>query len=211
MPGFTAHFQNRGIALVAAVVLLVAGILGVSLLASRSSSPSIILSRQQRAYVGRFLPGSGNYTRIVFHDRTLRATPATFYYSPTIVADRMLAEYVRSRVREDVSVEIARDVPPAVNVATPSHLEAPVAAVFHGGVVYIEILSQRWRHLGGTQISEVIPAVYVYGDPAVVRGPVLLTEAAPGDVPCQSYCRSAEQTFNAVRGRIDLILRNVTD
>jgi hypothetical protein len=209
MAGITDLFQNRRIGPVWSAGLVVFAVLGAPLLASCSSSSSAVLSNEQSAYVARFLSGSGNYTRIVFHDRTMRATPTSFYYSPTIAADRMLAEYVRSRVREDVSVEIARDVPPAIDIATYPPGSSPPARLYHNGIVYIEIIAQRWRHLDGTQISEVIPAVHVYGNAAVIKGPILLTEPAPGDVPCQSYCRSAQQTFDAVRGRIDLILRNV--
>jgi hypothetical protein len=170
------------------------------------------MTREQEDYVRRFLNGTGIYARIYVQDRLLDRTSGTvLQYSPDVGADRILIEYVRNRIRDNVGFSAIQSVPPATEGIPSGPGHEGILRQYPSGVVYISIANERWRHIPGTQISEVVPGVAISGDPASTGvHHAFLTESAPGDVPCRPYCRTAEETFAAVRGRIDLILRNVS-
>jgi hypothetical protein len=77
-----------------------------------------------------------------------------------------------------------------------------------GGVAYIAIHYLLGPRIAGTPDYEQLPLISFYGDPFSTGRATTLREYAPGDVPCRPYCRTGEEIFNAVKGSIDLILRN---
>lgn len=162
-------------------------------------------------YVRKYLPGTGRYTSVTVGNRLL-APNAEIVLSvvPPAGADALLSDYVRSGLLPHVAFA---EVPFAPNPAPgyPSDTdEEPLLREYPPGVLYLFIAEKARRSIAGTHIQETIPALAVSGDPISLGvHHALLDAPAPGDVPCSPACRTAEQAFAAVLGRVNLVLRNV--
>jgi hypothetical protein len=170
------------------------------------------MTPEQEGYVRRHLRGTGRYSRIIVQDQSVRVPTFETYETPRTDGEHLLATYIRDWVRADVPVEAVRDAPQAEEeMGDPVPSAPPRRArlrVFPIGVAIIALAYEHGPRIPGTANHWPHPYVRFYGDPASTGGFVTLKEYAPGDIPCRPYCRTGEQIFNSVKGRIDLILRN---
>lgn len=161
-------------------------------------------------YASLFVPGPGVYTSVIVQDWTLRDISGELVRAvPSRGADTLVADYIRRSIRPSVNfLRTAEIPPPTIGIpARPGSEGRPVPA--KKGVIHIEIVHLLRRDEGGGPAGSV-PQVGIWGDPDQVGvHHVLLDRPAPGDIPCPGHCRTADQAFAAVKGRIDIIIRNI--
>lgn len=171
---------------------------------------SLPLTSEEQAYVRRYLAGVGKLRRVVIEDRLLRYADATpiLRDSPTLAVDGLAARYLAESVPPGFSVERTRHIPPPYR-GTPVEGRRGEAVAFPPDAAFLKIFDVKWRRRSDTNIVESIPAIAFYGGRAAVPAHyVELLEPAPGDIPCQEYCRTAEEALLAIRGRLRLIARD---
>lgn len=169
------------------------------------------MTSEQDAYVRQFLNGTGLYSRLIVQDRSI---PSPFFpaeVSPRTDADRLLLAYIRESVRPEVAVEAVRDAPPAVDMGYPGNSSyVPEKIKFPAGLGIVALNYRLGPRISGTPDSEWHPFIAFYGDPVCTGGGrVRLSEPAPGDLLLPPRRPTGEEIFASVRGRLDLILRNV--
>lgn len=161
-------------------------------------------------YARRFLPGPGLYTSVIVQDWTLRDPSGEMVRAlPSRRADTLVADYIRKSIRPSVDFVLTAEIPPPTvgTPARPGREGRPVAA--KKGVVHISLV-HLVRPDGGDGTAGSVPQVGIWGDSDQIGAHhLLLDRPAPGDVPCHPYCRTAEEAFAAVKGRIDIIIRNI--
>jgi hypothetical protein len=165
----------------------------------------------EEEYVAKHLGGTGQYTSVTVGNRLLGSNAALVLNAlPSAGADALLSQYVRTRLLPHVTFAEVCSVPSPTPGYPADNGEKPLLRKYPPGVLYLFIGEKMRRAIPGSRVHESIPALAAAGDP-VTLGPhhVLLDEPAPGDVPCSPACRTAEQAFASVRGRVDLVLRYV--
>jgi hypothetical protein len=167
--------------------------------------------QEAEAYVRTYLNGTGTFHHLVMADRLLgRAdTRRTLEGAPTLAVDRLAGDYVASRLSPGVQLERKRSLPPP-HEGYPAGGTLGGQVQFPSGTVYLVIFNAKLKRRANSDIVDLVPAVALYGDAkAIGAHAVQLTVPAPGDKPCPEYCTSAEQAFDSIRGRLDLIIRKV--
>lgn len=204
---------RRYVPLLGLVVLTVTGLpsCAESKSSNEAETKSMATTPDEKAYVRQYLNGTGVFHRLVVQDRLLRLSDprSALEGAPSLGVDRLAGDYLTSKLSTGVVIERLKNLPPPT-VGYPREGTAGGPVTFPPGTVYVLIFHHGFKRRVGAKVVDTIPAVAIYGDAAAIGAHfVELTMPAPGDRPCPGYCSTAEEAFQSIRGRLDLIIRNV--